>query len=186
MEWTPSQGQFFLWVKVYFCLFFIVLFTLPSWQLLFPAVLFSTHLESPFYWNNQLKWTPSQGQFFSWVKVYFSLFFIVSFTLPSWQLLFPNKSLQAFFLPEIDVVSQNCKTQNTPLTLRVIPEQSWLNSSFDAPIVPLLLFIVVILSKNSGTTFDNIEEVSMLENGRMVKYGTEHITTKEETSYLSG
>ena len=43
--------------------------------------------------------------------------------LPSWQLLFPNKSLQAFFLPEIDVVSQNCKTQNTPLTLRVIPEQ---------------------------------------------------------------
>ena len=43
--------------------------------------------------------------------------------LPSWQLLFPNKSQQAFFLPEIDVVSQNCKTQNTPLTLRVIPEQ---------------------------------------------------------------
>jgi len=38
--------------------------------------------------------------------------------LPSWQLLFPNKSQQAFFLPEIDVVSQNCKTQNTPLTLR--------------------------------------------------------------------
>ena len=43
--------------------------------------------------------------------------------LPSWQLLYPNKSLQAFFLPEIDVVSQNCKTQNTPLTQRVIPEQ---------------------------------------------------------------
>jgi len=43
--------------------------------------------------------------------------------LPSWQLLFPNKSQQAFFLPEIDVVSQNCKTQNTPLTMRVIPEQ---------------------------------------------------------------
>ena len=70
-----------------------------------------------------MKWTPSQGQFLSWVKVYFSLFFIVLFTLPSWQLLFPNKSLQAFFLPEIDVVSQNCKTQNNPLTLRVIPEQ---------------------------------------------------------------
>jgi len=51
------------------------------------------------------------------------LFLIVLFMLPSWQLLFPNKSLQAFFLPEIDVVSQNCKTQNTPLTLRVIPEQ---------------------------------------------------------------
>ncbi len=27
--------------------------------------------------NYLLKWTPSQGQFFSWVKVYFSLFFIV-------------------------------------------------------------------------------------------------------------
>jgi hypothetical protein len=27
--------------------------------------------------------------------------------LPSWQLFYPNKSLQAFFLPEIDVVSQN-------------------------------------------------------------------------------
>ena len=25
----------------------------------------------------EVKWTPSQGQFFSWVKVYFSLFFIV-------------------------------------------------------------------------------------------------------------
>ena len=37
--------------------------------------------------------------------------------LPSWQLLYPNKSLQAFFLPEIDVVSQNCKTQNTPCSL---------------------------------------------------------------------
>ena len=33
---------------------------------------------------------------------------------PSWQLLFSNNSLQVFFLPEIDVVSQNCKTQNTP------------------------------------------------------------------------
>lgn len=44
--------------------------------------------------------------------------------LPSWQLIYPDKSLQAFFLLEIDVVSQNCKTQNTPLTLRVIPEQS--------------------------------------------------------------
>ena len=42
---------------------------------------------------------------------------------PSWQLLYPNKSQLAFFLPEINVVSQNCKTQNTPLTLRVIPEQ---------------------------------------------------------------
>ena len=41
--------------------------------------------------------------------MYFCLFFIVLFTLPSWQLLFPNKSLQAFFLPEIDVVSQNYK-----------------------------------------------------------------------------
>jgi len=45
--------------------------------------------------------------------VYFSLFFIVLFTLPSWRLLFPNKSLQAYFLPEIDVVYQNCITKNT-------------------------------------------------------------------------
>ena len=67
--------------------------------------------------------TPSQGQFISCVKVYFCLFFIVLFTQPSWQLLFPNKSLQAFSLPGIDVASQNCKTQNTPLTLRVIAEQ---------------------------------------------------------------
>ena len=52
-----------------------------------------------------------------------SLFFIVLFTLPSWQLLYPNKSLHAFYLPVINVVSQNCKTQNTPLTMRVIPEQ---------------------------------------------------------------
>ena len=29
--------------------------------------------------------------------------------LPSWQLHYPNNSLQAFFLPEIDVVSQNYK-----------------------------------------------------------------------------
>jgi hypothetical protein len=43
--------------------------------------------------------------------------------LPSWQLHYPNKSLQAYFLPEIDVVSQNCKTQNNSLTLRVIPRQ---------------------------------------------------------------
>ena len=43
--------------------------------------------------------------------------------LPSWQLLFPDKSLQVFLLPENYVVSQNCNTQNTPLTLRVIPEQ---------------------------------------------------------------
>jgi hypothetical protein len=43
--------------------------------------------------------------------------------LPFCQLLKPNKSLQAFFLLEIDVVSQNCKTKNNPLTLRVIPEQ---------------------------------------------------------------
>ena len=70
-----------------------------------------------------LKWTPSQGQFFLWVKVYFSLSFSSLIMQPSWQLLYPNKSLQAFFLPEIDVASQNCKTQNTPLTLRVIPEQ---------------------------------------------------------------
>jgi hypothetical protein len=51
------------------------------------------------------------------------LLFIVLFTLPSWQLLFPNKSLQAYFLTEIDVVHQNCKTKNSLLTLRVILEQ---------------------------------------------------------------
>ena len=51
------------------------------------------------------------------------LLFIVLFTLPSWQLLFPNKSLQAYFLTEIDVVYQNCNTKNTLLTLRVIKEQ---------------------------------------------------------------
>ena len=64
--------------------------------------------------GGHLKWTPSQGQYFLWVKVYFSLFFIVLIMLPSWQLLFPNKSLQAFFLPEIDVVTSNCKTEKKP------------------------------------------------------------------------
>ena len=40
--------------------------------------------------------------------------------LPSWQLHYPNKSLQAFFLPEIDVVSQNCKTQNVEIVRRLL------------------------------------------------------------------
>jgi len=43
--------------------------------------------------------------------------------LPFWQHLFPNKSQQVFFLLEIDVVSQNCKTQNTLSVQLVIPEQ---------------------------------------------------------------
>jgi len=59
--------------------------------------------------------------------------------LPSWQLLFPYKSLQACFLPEIDVVSQKCKTQNTPLTERVIPEQ------FQTP--PGISFRTLLISK---------------------------------------
>ena len=70
-----------------------------------------------------MKWTLSQGQIFYWVKIYFSLFFIVLFTLPSWQFLYLNKSLQAVPILEIDVVSQTCKTQNILLTLRLTSEQ---------------------------------------------------------------
>ena len=92
-------------------------------NLTFPNDRYNMFDSVPFSKTHLVKWTPSQGQFFSGVKVYFSLFFIVLFMLPSWQLLFPNKSQQVFFLPEIDLVSQNCKTQNNPLTLRVISEQ---------------------------------------------------------------
>ena len=124
LKWTPSQGQFFLWVKVYFCLSFSSLIMLPFWQHLFPnkslQVFFFVDVKQQrnllnwksLVWSSILKWTPSQGHFLSWVKVYFCLFFIVLFTLPSWQLLFPKKSLQAFFLPKIDVASQNYKTKN--------------------------------------------------------------------------
>ena len=78
---------------------------------------------------------PSQGQFFLWVKVYFCLSFSSLIMLLFWQHLFPNISQQVFFLLEIDVVSQNCKTQNTLLTPRVIPEQS-MHLTFSETLIP--------------------------------------------------
>ena len=97
LKWTPSQGQFFSWIKVYFCLFFIVLFTLPSWQLLFSAVLFSAHLESPFYWKYTLAHCPIYGVHYilhiyylkqntfhiTWQKIYWA----ISLSLKTNQLL---------------------------------------------------------------------------------------------------
>jgi hypothetical protein len=94
--------------------------------------------------------------------VYFSLFFIVLIMLPSWQLHYPNKSLQAFFLPEIDVVSQNCKTQNTPLTQRVIPEQfqtppgkSFRTLVIDLHLDSLIKFVGTKLGPEKINIYDN-------------------------------
>ena len=50
------------------------------------------------------------------LSLYYSCWLLSNFSTP-------NKSLQAFFLTGIDVVSQNCKTQKILLTLRIIPEQ---------------------------------------------------------------
>ena len=66
---------------------------------------------------------PKSRTIFLWVNVYFCLSFSSLIMLPFWQHSFPNKSLQVFFLLEIDVVSQNCKTQNTLSVQLVILEQ---------------------------------------------------------------